>query len=192
MAALSKEMRVGVFVLAGLVVAGIVIFMIGDEKRLFESKLTYHSSFSDVQGLKPGAPVRLGGIDIGAVSQIQHSNDPSDNRLYVDMHIVRREAPRIRQDTVAKVNNKGLLGDKMIELSGASASAPAIPPDGFIRGEDPTDFTNLFAEVGGMAKHAEQILNNLEVTSKTLADGQIHDDLRTSAHSLSIMASNRC
>src|SRR5687767_1970577 len=141
--ATSKEMRVGAFVLAGLIVAGVVIFLIGDEKRLFDAKVTYHTSFSNVQGLKTGAPVRLGGIDIGTVSGIAHSDDPADSRLYVDLHIVKRESGRIKQDTVAKVSNKGLLGDKMIELSGGSPTAPVIPPEGKIKGEDPTDFTNL-------------------------------------------------
>src|SRR3954469_1154586 len=164
--AISKELRVGAFVLAGLIVVGIVVFLIGDEKRLFESKVTFHSSFSDVQGLKTGAPVRLGGIDIGNVFRIEHSADPTDSRLYVDMHIVKREAARVRQDTVARVSNKGLLGDKMIELSVGSPKAPAIAPEGFIKGEDPTDFTNLFSDVGNIAKHAEKVLTNLEITTQ--------------------------
>jgi len=185
--AISKEMRVGAFVLAGLIVCGIVIFMIGDEKRLFDAKLTFHTSFSDVQGLKAGAPVRLGGIDIGAVSRVAHSEDATDNRLYVDMNIVKRETLRIRQDTVAKVANKGLLGDKMIELSGGSPGFPPVPPEGFIKGEDPADFTNLFSEVGMMAKRAQQILQNLEATSKALADTQMHEDLRGSVHSVNVI-----
>jgi phospholipid/cholesterol/gamma-HCH transport system substrate-binding protein len=185
--ATSKEMNVGAFVLAGLVVSGIVIFLIGDEKRLFDAKLTYHTSFSDVQGLKTGAPVRLGGIDIGTVSRVAHADNAMDNRLYVDMHIVKRESPRIKQDTVAKVNNKGLLGDKMIELSGGSPSAPTVPPEGTIKGEDPTDFTNLFSEVGNMTQRADKILANLEVTTKALADAQLHEDVRRSVHSVNVI-----
>src|SRR5882724_4284188 len=140
--ATSKEIRVGAFVLAGLVVAGIVVFLIGDEKRFFDSKLIYHTSFSDVQGLKTGAPVRLGGIDIGAVSRIAHSSDPTDSRLYVDLKIAKSEAVRVRNDSVARIENKGLLGDKMIQVTSGSTNAPLVPPDGFIKGEDPTDFTN--------------------------------------------------
>jgi phospholipid/cholesterol/gamma-HCH transport system substrate-binding protein len=185
--ATSKEMKVGVFVLAGLIVAGIVIFLIGDEKRLFDSKVTYHTSFSDVQGLKSGAPVRLGGIDIGTVYRVAHADNAGDNRLYVDMHIVKREAARIKQDTIAKVNNKGLLGDKMIELTGGTPSAPSIPADGTIHSEDPTDFTNLFSEVGNMTQRADKILANLEVTTKALADAQMHEDLRRSMHSVNLI-----
>ena len=177
----------GAFVLAGLIVAGIVVFLIGSEKRLFESKLTFHTSFGDVQGLKSGAPVRLGGVDIGNVVRVGHSDNPGDNRLYVEMHVAKREAVRIRSDTVAKVANKGLLGDKMIELSGGSPGAVIVPDGGSMNGEDPADFSNLFAEVGGMAKHAEQILKNLEVTSNALADSQMQEDLRASMHSFRVI-----
>ena len=183
----SKEMRVGIFVLAGLVVAGIVIFLIGEEKRLFESKILYHTSFSDVQGLKSGAPVRLGGIDIGNVSKVRHADDPGDNRLYVDIHVAKGESVRVKQDTVAKIANKGLLGDKMIELSGGSPGSTPVPEGGSIKGEDPADFSNLFSEVGSMTKHAQKILENLEVTSKAFADTQMQEDFRGSVHSVNVI-----
>jgi phospholipid/cholesterol/gamma-HCH transport system substrate-binding protein len=185
----SKEVRVGAFVLAGLVVAGIVVFMIGEEKRLFESKLTYRTSFSDVQGLKSGAPVRLGGIDIGSVSQVVHADDPADNRLYVELHVVKREAVRVKQDSIAHIANKGLLGDKMIEITGGSPGAPQLPEGATIRGEDPADFTNLFSQVGEMSKHAEQILKNIEVTTQALSDAQMQADLRGSVHSVNAILS---
>jgi len=185
--AISKETKVGAFVLAGLIVAGIVIFMIGQEKRLFDSKVTFHTSFSDVQGLKAGAPVRLGGVDIGTVARVAHGDDAADNRLYVELHVVKREAVRVRQDTIAEVSNKGLLGDKMIELSSGSPTSAALPPDAAIRGQDPTDFGNLFAQVGTMTKHADQILSNLEITSKALADTQLHDEVRESIHAVTVL-----
>jgi phospholipid/cholesterol/gamma-HCH transport system substrate-binding protein len=185
--ATSKELRVGAFVLAGLIVATIVVFLIGDEKRLFDSKVVYHTSFSDVQGLKAGAPVRLGGVDIGTVAHVHHADDPADNRLYLDLRIVKSEAVRIRRDTVARVVNKGLLGDKMIELQEGSNQGPQLPPESDIRGEDPTDFTSLFNEVGNMTKHAQQILVNLEVTSKAFADQGMHEDLRGSMRSMNLL-----
>ena len=185
--ATSKELRVGAFVLAGLVVAGIVVFMIGDEKRFFDAKIIYQTSFSDVQGLKTGAPVRLGGIDIGAVSRIRHGDDAADNRIYVDLKIAKHEAVRVHQDSVAHIENKGLLGDKMIQVTPGSANSPLVPPEGFIKGEDPTDFTNVFSEIGTMSKHATQILENLETTSKALANTQMQEDLRGSIHSVNII-----
>lgn len=182
--AASREAKVGAFVLAGLIVAGLVIFLIGDERRLFERQVTYHAVFKDVQGLKPGAPIRMGGIDIGTVGKVGYGKDPSDFRLYVDLNIVRSEAVRIREDAVAAIANKGLLGDKMVEVKGGSQERPALPPGSTIASDEGSGLDNLMSEVGAMAQKASQILTNLEATTKGLADDQLQEDVRGSVRAV--------
>jgi len=60
--ATSRELKVGAFALAGLLAIGLVIFLIGEEKKLFETKVEYQTVFEDVQGLRRGSPVRMGGV----------------------------------------------------------------------------------------------------------------------------------
>jgi len=64
---IRREVKVGAFVLAGLIVVGIVVFMIGDERQMFERKVEFQSVFEDVQGLTRGSPVRMGGVSVGSV-----------------------------------------------------------------------------------------------------------------------------
>ena len=66
--AIGREIKVGLFVFLGLVVVGIVVLLIGDERHIFARHITLDTSFSDVQGLKVGAPVRMDGIDVGTIS----------------------------------------------------------------------------------------------------------------------------
>lgn len=185
--AASREAKVGVFVLAGLVIAGLVVFLIGDERRLFERQATYHAVFHDVQGLKSGAPIRMGGIDIGTVGRVGYGDNPSDVRLYVDLNIVRSEAVRIREDAVAVIANKGLLGDKMVEVRGGSPARDPLPPDSTIASEEDADFGNLMSQVGAMAQKAGQILTHLEATTKNLADEQLQDDVRGSVRAAHVI-----
>jgi phospholipid/cholesterol/gamma-HCH transport system substrate-binding protein len=72
-------------------------------------------------------------------------------------------------------------------LAGGSQSAPTVPAEGTIKSEDPTDFTNLFSEVGDMTQRADKILVNLEITTKALADAQLHEDVRRSIHSVNLI-----
>ncbi|MCK6591776.1 MAG: MCE family protein, partial [Polyangiaceae bacterium] len=58
----GRDLKVGAFVLAGLLFSAVVIFLIGDERRLFSSSVVFKTKFADVQGLKSGAPIRMGGI----------------------------------------------------------------------------------------------------------------------------------
>src|SRR5215472_13425894 len=102
---MTRQMKVGVFVMFGLGLIAIAIFLIGENTRFWESKATYRAAFNDVAGLKSGAPVRSGGLDIGVVSHVGHAASPTDPRIIVTLSITKDEAARIREDTVASIIN---------------------------------------------------------------------------------------
>jgi phospholipid/cholesterol/gamma-HCH transport system substrate-binding protein len=185
--AMKREVKVGLFVFAGMIVTAAVVFFIGDERRLFESKYVYKATFGDVQGLKPGAPVRLSGVDIGYVQAVGHGDDPNDNRLYVSFEVVRAEAARIKSDSIAKVGNKGLLGDKMLEVSPGTPGQASLPPGSVVPSEEAADYSALLARVGDMGRKADAILTNVEKATSVLADERVRDDVQRSLHSLSII-----
>jgi len=174
-----SDVKVGLFVFAGLVMTGLVIFLIGDERRLFSSAVTFHTKFSDVQGLKGGAPIQMGGIDIGHVDEVGYGKDPLDTTIYVSLSIVRTEAGRVKRDSVAKITTKGLLGDKMIEITKGQLSE-VVPPGGEVTAEEPG---NMLNKVAGMAGKAETAMGNIERLSGELANEGLHRDLRESVAS---------
>ncbi len=170
----TSDVKVGLFVFAGIVMTGLVIFLIGDERRLFSSAVLFHARFTDVQGLKQGAPIRMGGIDIGHVDDVGYGKDPLDTTIYVSLSVVRTEAGRVKRDSIVKIATKGLLGDKMIEITKGAATEP-IPPDGEITAEEPGD---MFGKVGGLAGKADSTMTNIERISAELANEDLHRDLR--------------
>lgn len=183
----KREVVVGAFVLLGLCATGAVIFTIGNERRAFAKKVTYAATFPDVQGLKSGAPVRLSGIDIGVVKSVTHGPNPDDDKLYVKMEIVADEATRIRQDSIVKIANKGLLGDKMIEITPGTTGKPALPAGATVRSEEPADFSGLFSQVGDITTKTNQVLGHLEKTTATLADAEVRRDLQQTLHSVTVV-----
>jgi len=170
----ARDLKVGLFVLAGLVFAGIVVFLIGDERRLFSSSVEYRARFADVQGLRPNAPVRMGGIDIGQVADVAYGTDPKDATIYVTLRIVEKEAGRIRTDSQARIAAKGLLGDKMVEIT-KGESTTGIPPGGEIPVSEAGN--DVMGQVGEMAGKAQNVLDNVEKATSSLADEQLHKDL---------------
>ncbi|PIE05594.1 MAG: ABC transporter substrate-binding protein [Sorangium cellulosum] len=184
---LSREIKVGFFALMGLVLTGVVVFLIGDQRNMFARKVDYVTSFHDVQGLAPGAPVRMDGINVGSVRRVGHSNDLNDPRIHVEIWMVRTEALRLRKDARAKVVNKGMLGDKMLEIEPGSPELPAFGLDGHIQGEDPTDFSNLVGQVGSIAERTNSVMGNLDKASATLAEEKVQQDLRGSIHSVNVI-----
>jgi phospholipid/cholesterol/gamma-HCH transport system substrate-binding protein len=183
--ATSREFKVGAFTLAGLSVVGLVVFMVGEERKLFESKLEYGAKFEDVQGLRRGSPVRMGGVDIGAVIEVAYPEVAEDKRIHVKMAVVRDESRRIREDSVATIDNKGLLGDKMIVITVGSQKKPQIPPGGLVPSKDGDDMGQLMAKMGTITTQVEKVVVNLEKTTNSLADERLHESVRSSAQSMS-------
>ena len=183
--ALSREVKVGAFVAAGLLVAGLVVFLIGDERRAFAKKDRYYAVFDDVQGLTRGSPVRMGGVDVGQVQSVAYSDNPSDNHLRVTMDIVRAEARRIRSDSVATIGNKGLLGDKMVVIKVGSPDKPALAGGETIQSEPPMDLSLLTDRLAAISEKADAVMSNLQKTTDTFADPVVRDDLRRTVHSIS-------
>jgi phospholipid/cholesterol/gamma-HCH transport system substrate-binding protein len=183
--ALSREIKVGVFVFLGLVGAAAIIFLIGDNRSLFSSKAPYHAEFADVQGVKPGSTVRMGGVDIGTVSRVQYPSDPGQTLIQVSLSIVRREAPRIRQSSRASIAAKGLLGDKMVTISPGRPDEASLPEGSLVPSSPAEDFTQVLSQVGVIATSARDVLANLQMTTGTFAEVEFREDLRQGVHALS-------
>src|SRR6187551_1687588 len=129
----SRDIKVGLFVVLSLAVLGAVVFLIGEERQLFDSHQEIKASFKDVKGLSRGSPVRMGGVDIGSVSNVGYSPDAKDDTIFVEMSIVDNQAERIREDSFAEVKDKGLLGDKMIVITVGSTDKKPIPAGGEVQ-----------------------------------------------------------
>src|SRR2546425_13173295 len=57
----SKAVGAGAFVVIGLLLFAVALFMIGDRRMLFERRFTVYSEFTRGGELEPGAPVRVAG-----------------------------------------------------------------------------------------------------------------------------------
>jgi phospholipid/cholesterol/gamma-HCH transport system substrate-binding protein len=183
--AISREMKVGAFVLAGLVGAGGIIFLIGDNRSLFDSKVKFQTHFDDVQGVKPGSTVRMGGVDIGNVSRVQYPEDKGKTLIDVEISVVKREASRIREGSKAAIAAKGLLGDKMVSITAGPPDRPPIAPGGEIKSEPAQDFTQALGKIDEIATSARSVLANLDAATGTMADAQVQEDLRRGVSALS-------
>jgi phospholipid/cholesterol/gamma-HCH transport system substrate-binding protein len=93
-----------------------------------------------------------------------------DTRIYVELSVSKKDAARIRGNTVARVVNKGLLGDKMMELSVGSPEAAQLDPKSLIPSEEPAD---IFAS-------ASEAIDRLRPLAAALGDPQFGTDVQGS------------
>ncbi len=121
----NEEIAVGIFVLAGIACLVYLAIHLG-EMELFSRGYKVTADFDNVSGLKVGASVELAGVDVGRVEQITIT--PDDRA-----RLVLKLAPGLvlKNDTIASIRTKGIIGDKFVKLSMGS-SEKTINPGGKI------------------------------------------------------------
>lgn len=154
--------RAGLFVGLGLLLAGVVIFLIGKERNLFDKQVVYFGAFENVDGLVLDAPVRLGGLQVGRVTKISFAPDLGDKRIMVTMEVASQYRDRIRRDSVARVTGRGVLGDKAVDISLGSPEAEPIPSGGEITTGTSGDISSLLKATGEIIDNAVGITRDLK------------------------------
>ncbi len=95
-------------------------------------------TFSNVGGLKPGAPVRVAGLDVGEVRAVDFARGKGGKPcLRVSTIIQKRARAYVRIDSIFTISTQGLLGDAYVNVSFGSDAAPAVTPGAVIVGRDP-------------------------------------------------------
>lgn len=156
----KTQIRVGIFVFVGLLLAMYAIFMIGGEKQLFEPRYRLITKFKDISGLRIGAPIQLAGLKVGFVDKIRFPSELARKEIELTLLINKKFQNRIRQDSVAAINTQGLLGDKFVYISVGSEDKPVLNSGDFLDSKEAVSIYN-FAEKGG------EILDDVREMSKS-------------------------
>lgn len=175
----SLELRVGIFVTLGLLVGAAVIFALGNQSSLFARRATYHAVFTNVDGLRPGAPIRMAGVDVGSVSAVTLR---PDGRCDVTLRIVSEQAHFVTTESRATIGSKGLLGDKLVDVT--PGSGDPLPEGGEITSEEGGGLFGALATAGDAIDEARPAIANLRHLTETLAEEQLQQDIRDIAHNI--------
>lgn len=139
----NRLAAVGAFVIAGLGLFALGLFLIGDRRMLFSDTFEVYAEFSRIAGLQNGAVVRVAGMNAGEVEAIHLPPAPSAKfrvrlRVREDLHQL------IRLDSVASIQNDGLVGNKFIQVESGTDQSPVVPPSGTIQSREPFDLAEVF------------------------------------------------
>src|SRR5436309_14166971 len=109
----ALRFRLGLFVLASLVLLGLLILLFGTYPSLFKSCHTYTVTFASAPGVGPGTPVRRAGVRIGEVAGLEL--DQATGRVRVHLRVGTRYL-LLRRDQPTRL--QGLLrGDNALAFS---------------------------------------------------------------------------
>ena len=152
------KLRLGLFVLAGLMLFVFAIFIIGRQKNLFNPVLRLNSTFYNVSGLQVGNNIRFSGINVGTVDYLCIINDST---VRVDM-LIRKDVEKfIRSDCKVAISSEGLIGDRILVIHQGSTDS-ALAKDGqSLASYEPVETDAIMASLQISAVNAEIITDQL-------------------------------
>lgn len=168
----SNTAKVGLTVLAALIVLAGFILAIGDQSFLFRASNTYRIMFPSAAGLLEDNPVQLNGVTVGKVDRILLSERPDSEMLEVRISVERRYANRLRRDSLARIKTLGLLGDKYVEITSGSPDAVLINPGEEIPAALPTDVDDLIASGADVVDHVVSTAQSLSTILARMERGE--------------------
>jgi phospholipid/cholesterol/gamma-HCH transport system substrate-binding protein len=193
----NRLAAVGAFVVFGVLLFAVGLFLIGDRRMLFSDNFELYAEFSRIAGLQNGATVRVAGMDAGEVEEIRVPAGPSA-RFRVRMRVRSDLRQLIRQDSVASIQNDGLVGNKFVQIETGSDQSPVVADEGTIRSTEPFDIADVMKSMAETVAIVNSAINDvkgqldiaLRAVSETARDAQtLIDDVGEDARA--IMASTQ-
>lgn len=167
---IKTQVKVGIFVSAGIILSMFVIFMLDGKKSFFESSMMLFVKFKDISGLRSGATVSLAGVNVGTVKDIRFPQSIDDKMVVVELEVQEKYKSRIRQDSEAAIMTQGLLGDKMVFIKVGTPDSPEIKEGETLR-TGKLFSIDSFAEDGGeMLADLKSIAKNVNIILKDVKE----------------------
>ena len=152
------KVRLGLFVIGGLALFVLAIFIIGKQKNLFDPVFRLTSTFYNVSGLQIGNNVRFSGINVGVVDNIKIINDST---VKVDMLIKKDVWQFIKSDCEVSIGSEGIIGDKLIVITQGSSDAPLAKDGQNLASKEPVETDAIIASLQVTAANVEVVTQQL-------------------------------
>jgi phospholipid/cholesterol/gamma-HCH transport system substrate-binding protein len=157
----TLRFRIGVFVLASLLLLAVLITLFGSFPRLFVRANEYTVVFNDAPGVDQGTPVRRSGVRVGEVKSVALDDESGKVRA----RIVVEHPYTIRKNEQPTLVHGLLGGDTSIDFVARGdpekADRGVVPPGSELAGVRETTVNTLLAEAKDVLPTTQEALNDI-------------------------------
>nr|WP_315187187.1 MlaD family protein [uncultured Flavobacterium sp.] len=165
----SQKIRLGLFVILGLLIFIIAVYFIGDKQKMFGKTNHLTAVFNNVNGLELGNNVRYSGINVGTVRGIEMINDTA---IQVDMIIDKTIFSYIKQDAVAIIGSDGLVGNMVINIIPGKGDGLKVKPGDKIKSMNRIRTDDMLHTLGVTNKNAANLTADLLKITNDINNGK--------------------
>src|SRR6266508_2104427 len=172
-----SELKVGVLTIVALVIAAVLIFSLTASKGFFWQRYALKAQLSNVAGLAPGSPVRVAGVQVGSVKEVQFAGEQVD--VIFDMRTDLRD--RITTGSIARLGSVSLLGEGAIDITPSTRGTP-IPEWGYVpAGKPPLQISDVTDQASRSVEEITALVRDLRAGKGTagrlVTDERLYADL---------------
>ena len=173
-----SELKIGIMAVVALLIAAALILALGGEGGFFWQRYNLKVKFSNAGGVQRGSPVRVAGVTVGAVTDIQFIGSE------VDMLLELREdmQERVRTTSRATIGSVSLLGEGAVDISASTTGTP-IPEWGYVPSDaPPPQLADVTAQANKGIAEITLLMQDIRAgkgtVGKLMTDEQLYRDLQ--------------
>ena len=151
------EVKVGLFVLIGLVLLAVLLLQFSKGVTFFRPTYDILLNATSVGGLKPRAQVLMSGVQVGTVSEMQLA--PDGKSVTITLKIYRQF--QIHKDARFILEQSGFLGDQYVAILPTRNEGATFGQGDGAKAEAPLDLQEVARTAAGLLVHIDSAATNI-------------------------------
>lgn len=165
----SKYIKLGFFIIVGLIFFTLAIFYVGSKSNLFTPTFKISATFTSVSGLLEGNSVRFAGIEVGTVQNIEIV---ATDKVAVTMLIQSDVKRFIKKDSEVSIGSEGLVGNKIVAISPGTPGSQSVESGDVLKSVQPVELGDILNSLNESSKNAQRISSDLADIVTKVNNGQ--------------------
>jgi len=173
-----SELKIGVMAVVALIIAATLILALGGEGGFFWQRYNLKVKFANAAGVQQGSPVRLAGVTVGAVTELQFIG--SDVEMLLELREDMQD--KVRTTSRATIGSVSLLGEGAVDISASTTGQP-IPEWGYVPADaPPPQLADVTAQANKGIAELTALMSDIRAgkgtVGKLMTDEQLYNELR--------------
>ena len=179
----TLETRIGICVALAVLAGAIILERVGSFETLQRGK-HLNALFGNVQDLKIGDRVKMAGVEIGRVQNIQLTN----NKVLVMMKL--RPTAEVKTDSTATIKFTGLMGQNFVSIDFGTPRGELLKEDQFIGSAEQADLSAMMQKLDKVAEGVENVTKSFTGFRIDTLVGPLRDFITANKDPLTATISN--
>jgi phospholipid/cholesterol/gamma-HCH transport system substrate-binding protein len=173
-----SELKIGIMAVVAIFIAASLILTLSGQSGLWWQRYNLKARFTNAGGVSKGSIVRVSGVKVGSVSDMQFAG----SQIEMTLQLRKDMKQLVRNTSRATIGSLSLLGEGAVDISASNIGDP-IPDWGYVTTTPPAPaLSDVTAEASVGIADLNAVLHDLRqgrgTVGKLMTDDQLYQELQ--------------